>query len=185
MDGHDFTCIGTRRIETSLLKSYPLGIKELSPLLKTIKAAKVDAVLEMSYPPDTFLITEQSNVIGLNSKVFFLTVGVAFPSYRDKFGEAAVEGVMGTGAWNPNVKYHGAREYFDRHVKRWGKEPDRLASAFCYAGLHIMQQAIGKVGSLDRKKTRDYIATERFPTVTGPVNFVDQFNIQSPGEISQ
>jgi branched-chain amino acid transport system substrate-binding protein len=172
-------------IEVVIDKSYPLGTKDLSPLLKEIKAADVDALLGMSYPDDTFLITSQSQTIKLNPKLFYLGVGVAFPVYRDKLGVAAVEGVMGAGAWNPRVPYPGAKEYFDRHVEKWNKEPDRWASAFAYASLQILEQAIEKTGSLDRKKLRDVIAGETFPTVIGPVKFEGGFNIQAPGEIGQ
>jgi branched-chain amino acid transport system substrate-binding protein len=177
--------LGMAGIDVAVFKSYPLSAQDLSPLLKTIKAADVDALLGMSYPPDTFLITEQSKVIDLNPKVFYLGVGVAFPAYRDKFGVATVEGIMGAGAWNPKLPYPGAKEYFDRHVKRWGTEPDRWGSAFAYASLQILEQAIEKVGSLDRKKIRDAIATNTFPTVIGPVKFEGGFNVQSPGEIGQ
>jgi len=172
-------------IEIPILKSYPLGVKDLSPLLKTIKAANVDALLCMSYPDDTFLITGQTKAVGLNPKLFYLGVGVAFPVYRDKFGVGMVEGIMGAGAWNPKVPYPGAKDYFDRHVKRWEKEPDRWASAFAWASLQILEQAIEQVGSLDRKKIRDAIASGTFSTVVGPVSFEGGFNIQAPGEIGQ
>ncbi len=178
--------LGMAGIDTVILKSYPLGTKDLSPLLKTIKAAKVDAVLGMSYPDDTFLITKQAKELGLNPKVFYLGVGVAFPIYKQMFGgPAAVEGMMGAGAWNPKLPFPGAKEYFARHVKRWNKEPDRWGSAFAYASVQILEQAIEKVGSLDRTKIRDVIASETFPTVIGPVRFEGGFNVQSPGEIGQ
>jgi branched-chain amino acid transport system substrate-binding protein len=178
--------LGLKGIDTVILKSYPADTKDLSPLLKTIKAAKVDALLCMSYPNDTFLITKQAKELGLNPKVLYLGVGVAFPIYKKMFGgPEVVEGIMGAGAWNPRVPYPGAQEYFDRHVKMWNEEPDRWASAFTYASLQILEQAIEKVGSLDRKKIRDTIATETFPTVIGPVKFEGGFNVQSPGEIGQ
>lgn len=177
--------LGVKGIDVSLLKSYPLGAIDLSSVLKTIKAANVDAVLGMSYPPDTFLITEQAKTTGLNPKVFYLGIGVGFPAYRDKFGVTTVEGMMGEGAWNSKSPFPGAKEYYDRHVKRWNKEPDRAGSANAYASLQVLAQAIEKAGSLDHKKVRDAIATGTFPTVIGPVKFVDGFNIQSPGEIGQ
>jgi len=178
--------LGLKKLDVVTLKSYPLDVKDLSPLLKTIKAAEVDALLCMSYPNDTFLITKQAKELGLNPKLFYLGVGVAFPVYKQMFGGPdAVEGIMGAGAWNPRVPYPGAKEYFERHVKRWNKEPDRWASAFAYASLQILEQAIEKVGSIDRKKIRDTIATQTFPTVIGPVRFEGGFNVQSPGEIGQ
>lgn len=177
--------LGVKGIDVAILKSYPLAVKDLSPLLKSIKAANVDALLGMSYPPDTFLITEQAKAIGLNPKVFYLGVGVAFPVYRDKFGVENVQGIMGAGAWNPKLPFPGAKEYFDRHLKRWGKEPDRWGSAFAYASVQIIEQSIDMTGTLNRKKLRDAIATNTFPTVIGPVKFEGGFNLQSPGEIGQ
>jgi branched-chain amino acid transport system substrate-binding protein len=178
--------LGMAGMDTVILKSYPLGVKDLSPLLKTIKAAKVDALLAMSYPDDTFLMTKQAKELGLNPKLFYLGVGVAFPVYKQMFGgPGAVEGIMGAGAWNPKLPYPGAKGYFDRHVKRWNTEPDRWGSAFAYASVQILEQAIEKVGSLDRAKIRDVIATEAFPTVIGSVKFEGGFNVQSPGEIGQ
>jgi branched-chain amino acid transport system substrate-binding protein len=178
--------LGMAGMDTVILKSYPLGVKDLSPLLKTIKAAKVDAVLAMSYPDDTFLMTKQAKELGLNPKLFYLGVGVAFPVYKQMFGgPGVVEGIMGAGAWNPKLPYPGAKEYFDRHVKRWKTEPDRWGSAFAYASVQILERAIEAAGSLDRAKIRDIIAAETFPTVIGPVKFDGGFNVQSPGEIGQ
>jgi branched-chain amino acid transport system substrate-binding protein len=178
--------LGLKKIDVAVLKSYPLDTKDLSPLLKTIKAAEVDALLCMSYPNDTFLLTKQAKEMGYNPKLFYLGVGVAFPIYKQMFGgPEAIEGIMGAGAWNPKVPYAGAKEYYDRHLKKWGKEPDFWGSAFAYASLQILEQSIEKVGSLDRTKIRDYIATATFPTVIGPVKFEGGFNVQSPGEIGQ
>jgi len=171
-------------IKVLLSETYPMGAKDLSPLLKKVKAANPEAVLAFSYPGGTILLTKQAKTIGLNPEVFFATVGVAFPFYRDMFKSENVEGIMGAGAWNPNVKYPGAREFYDAHVKHSGQEPDRWGSAFSYASVQIMEQAVAKVG-LDNKKIRDLYASETFPTIIGPVKFVNQFNIQAPGEVGQ
>jgi branched-chain amino acid transport system substrate-binding protein len=178
--------LGLKKIEVAVLQSYPLDVKDLSPLLKTIQAANVDALLCMSYPNDTFLITKQCMDMGYNPKLLYLGVGVAFPVYKNMFGgPQAVEGIMGAGAWNQKVPYAGAKEYYDRHLKKWGETPDFWGSAFAYASLQILEQSIEKVGSLDRKKIRDYIASQTFQTVIGPVRFEGGFNVQSPGEIGQ
>jgi len=164
-------------------KSYPIGVKDLQPVLSDIMAKKPDAFIALSYPPDTFLITGQSKAIGFNPKAFYAAVGTAFPVYRDKMGAETVEGVMGLGTWNPKAN-PAARAYFEAHVKRWQKEPDRWASAHCWAGLQITQLAIEKVG-LDRKKMRDYIAANEFDTIIGKIKFKDGENISTPGVVSQ
>jgi branched-chain amino acid transport system substrate-binding protein len=171
-----------RGIQIVEKKSYPLGVKDLQPVLADIKAKNPDAFVALSYPPDTFLITGQSKALGFNPKLFYTAVGTAFPVYRDKFGPTA-EGVMGLGTWNPKMSPAG-KAYFDAHVKRWNKEPDRWASAHAWAGLQILEQAVAKVG-LDRKALRDYIAANEFDTIIGKVRFKNGENVATPGVVSQ
>ena len=163
-------------------KSYPLGVKDLQPVLNDIKAKNPEAFVSLSYPPDTFLVTGQAKAIGFNPKVFYAAVGTAFPVYRDKMGPMA-EGVMGLGTWNPKMSPQ-AKVYFDAHVARWKKEPDRWASAHAWAGLQILQQAVEKVG-LDRKALRDHIASTEFSTVIGKIRFRNGENVSTPGVVSQ
>jgi branched-chain amino acid transport system substrate-binding protein len=171
-----------KKIEIAENKSYPLGVKDLSPVLKAIKAKNVDAFLGITYPPDTILASKQAREIGFAPKVFYSSVGTAFPLYKDVMG-ASAEDVMGMGSWNTKTS-PAAKAYFDAHVKKFGKEPDRWASGHCWAGLQIMQQAIEKVG-LDRKALRDYIAATEFQTIIGPIRFKGSENVSTPGTIGQ
>ncbi len=164
-------------------KSYPIGVKDLAPVLKDIQAKNPDAFVALSYPPDTFLVTGQAKAIAFNPKVFYAAVGTAFPVYRDKMGAATVEGVMGLGTWNPKMS-PAAKAYFDAHVARWKKEPDRWASAHAWAGLQILQQAVEKAG-LDRRAVRDYIAGNEFNTIIGKIRFRNGENVSTPGVVSQ
>jgi branched-chain amino acid transport system substrate-binding protein len=171
-----------RGIQIVEKKSYPPGVKDLQSVLSEIKAKNPDAFVSLSYPPDTFLITGQSKAIGFNPKLFYSAVGTAFPVYRDKFGPTA-EGVMGLGTWNPKTS-PAAKAYFDAHVARWKKEPDRWASAHTWAGLQILEQSVAKVG-LDRKALRDYIANNEFDTIIGKIRFKNGENVSTPGVVSQ
>jgi branched-chain amino acid transport system substrate-binding protein len=164
-------------------KSYPIGVKDLKPVLNDIKAKNPDAFVALSYPPDTFLITAQSREIGFNPKGFYASVGTAFPVYRDKFSAATVEGVMGLGTWNPKTSA-ATKAYFDQHIARHKKEPDRWASAHAWAGLQILQQAVDKAG-LDRKALRDAIANGEFDTIIGKIRFKNGENVSTPGVVSQ
>jgi branched-chain amino acid transport system substrate-binding protein len=171
-----------KKIEIAENKSYPLGVKDLAPVLKAIKAKNVDAFLGITYPPDTILASKQAKEIGFNPKLFYSSVGTAFPLYKDVMG-ASAEDVMGMGSWNAKTS-PAAKTYFEAHSKRFGKEPDRWASGHAWAGLQILQQAIEKVG-LDRKALRDYLAATEFQTIIGPIRFKGSENISTPGTIGQ
>jgi branched-chain amino acid transport system substrate-binding protein len=176
------TALKAKNISIVEKKSYPLGVKDLSPVLRDFKARNPDAFLGITYPPDTFLVTGQAREIGFNPKVFYAAVGSAFPVYKQRMGDA-IEGVSGLGTWNPRTSAP-AKAYFDAHVAKFQKEPDRWASAHAWAGLQILQQAVEKVG-LDRKALREHIASNEFDTIIGKIRFKDGENISTPGIVSQ
>lgn len=163
-------------------KSYSLGAKDVSPILKGFKAAGVDAFVGLTYPPDNILATAQAKEIDWNPAVWLTAVGTAFPFYRDRFKGA--EGVMGIAGWNPKVKFAGAREYYDAHVKKHQKEPDRWGSAFAYASLQILERCVAEVG-LDRKRIKEMLDSTEFQAVIGPVRFVKGSNVSTPGMVGQ
>jgi branched-chain amino acid transport system substrate-binding protein len=147
-------------------KSYPFGSQDMQPVLKDAQAAKPDVLLAFSYPPDTFAITDASKVLAFNPKVFFVGVGTAFPVYKAKYGESA-EGVMGIGGSDASLE--GVKWYIKHHKDVIGKEPDRWASPITYASLQVLQQAIERVGKLDRAAVTKEINTGSFDTIIGKI----------------
>lgn len=154
-------------------RSYPLGTPDLSPVVKGAKAANPDAFIAWSYPPDTFGLTAQAKVVGLNTKVFYTAVGTAFPAFGAKNG-AAANGILGAGGINPDTPE--IRAYVAAHKKATGKAPDSWASPMVYASLQILEQAIEGVGSKDRKAVIAYIKANAFKTVIGEIRFKNQNN---------
>ena len=163
-------------------KSYPLGVKDLAPVLRGIKDLNPDAFIGITYPPDTILASRQAREVGFNPKFFYASVGTAFQLYKNVMA-ANTEGVIGMGSWNGKTS-PGAKAYFDAHTKKFGKEPDRWASGHAWAGLQILQQAVEKVG-LDRKALREQIAKNEFKTILGPIRFEGSENASIPGTVSQ
>jgi branched-chain amino acid transport system substrate-binding protein len=172
-------------IKMPILQGFPPDIQDLSPLIKKIEAEKVDGVMSYSYPPQTFLLTKQMPALGYNPKFFQNGVGTQFPDYRDAFGAAGVDGVFGQWALTPKLPYKGAKEYFEAYKKKFGKEAPMGGDAIAYASLQILEQAIQKVGDLDRIKIRDVIAAGTFDTIIGPIKFAKNVNTHWPGDIGQ
>jgi branched-chain amino acid transport system substrate-binding protein len=171
-------------IQVAERKSYPLGIKDLSPVLRSIKDLNPDAFIGITYPPDTILASKQSKEIGFNPKFFYASVGTAFQLYKNVMTPAGAEGVLGMGSWNSKSSA-GAKAYFDAHVKKFGgKEPDRWASGACWAGLEILTAAVAKAG-IDRKAIREYVAATEHNTILGKIKFTGSENTATPGSVSQ
>jgi branched-chain amino acid transport system substrate-binding protein len=159
-------------------------VKDLGPVLRSIKDKNPDAFVGFTYPPDTILASKQAKEIGFNPKFFYASVGTAFQLYRNVMTPAGAEGVLGMGSWNGKTS-PGAKAYFEAHTKKFaGKEPDRWASGHCWASLEILTQAVAKVG-LDRKAIRDYVANTEHGTIIGKVKFTGSENTATPGTVGQ
>lgn len=154
-------------------KSYPFGSQDMQPVLKDAQAANPDVLLAFSYPPDTFAITDTAKVIGFNPKAFFVGVGTAFPGYKGKF-QANAEGVMGIGG--SDAALPGIKWYIQHHKEVIGREPDRWASPITYASLQVLQQAIERVGKIDRAAVIKEINTGSFDTIIGKVKLENGLN---------
>ena len=151
-------------------KSYPFGTQDLQPIIKDAQAAAPDSFIAFSYPPDTIGLTDQAKLSGFSPKVFYVGVGTAFPIYKGKFG-ASAEGVMGVGGSNADLP--GIKWYIQHHKEVIGREPDRWASPITYASLQVLQQAIERVGKIDRAAVIKEINTGSFETIIGKVQLKD------------
>ncbi|RYF58880.1 MAG: twin-arginine translocation pathway signal protein, partial [Comamonadaceae bacterium] len=123
------------------------------------------------YPPDTILLSDQARVAAFNPKVFFTGVGTQFPFFRAKYGEGA-QGQMGLGGIDgesPRVK-----DYLARFKASTGKDPENWASPVTYASLQVLQQAVERVGKIDREAIVKDIKANSFETVLGNIRFENQ-----------
>jgi branched-chain amino acid transport system substrate-binding protein len=147
-------------------RAYPVETRDMRPTLRDIKRLNPDIFAAFSYPPDTMAITEQARELGFNPKVFYTSVGTAYPSFKQRFGSDA-EGVMGMGGWNPDLP--ASKAYVQQHVALTGQEPDGWASPVTYASLQMLQQAIERVGRIDRAAVIKDLQTGTFQTILGPI----------------
>jgi len=132
------------------------------------------------------LSTSQAIELGINFKVFALSVGPAFTFYKNAFGAGMVEGIIGGGAWN--AKSSPGAKKFAAHYKQVSGEDmgNYWGSIYFYSAMQHFKQAIEKAGTLDQKKIRDVMAKEKFDTALGPFWYDKrQISVNHPGEIGQ
>jgi branched-chain amino acid transport system substrate-binding protein len=155
--------------EFAIRKTYPLGSADLTNEIKEAKASDADTFIAYSYPPDTFMLTNTAVTQGYNPKIFHLGVGTSFSRYAANFKEKA-NGALGIGGWDPTVA--GAQDYVKRLTALAGQAAgDGWAAPVTYASLQLLEQAIEKAGTLDRKKLLDAIANGGpYETIVGPID---------------
>jgi branched-chain amino acid transport system substrate-binding protein len=151
-------------------KSYPLGTQDYAPVVKAAKAANPDAFVAWSYPPDTFGLTDQAKIEGLNVKAYYNAVGCAFQGFSQKNG-AAAENVLGAGGVvdSPEI-----RAFYKKHKEVTGVDADYWGSPFYYSMLQMLTQSIEAVGSMDRMAIADHMRKNKFKTLIGEVEMPTQ-----------
>jgi branched-chain amino acid transport system substrate-binding protein len=149
--------------------TYPAGTTDFTPMINEAMASGADAFVAFSYPPETFAITEQSQVAKFNPKIMYLGVGTGFPAYGKKNGENA-EGIMSLGGIDPKNEANAA--YRKKHEEVTGKAPDLWGSVVTYNSLQMLQEAIKRKG-LDKEAVAAELSTGTFQTVLGEVKLED------------
>ncbi|MEM2384547.1 MAG: ABC transporter substrate-binding protein [Candidatus Bathyarchaeia archaeon] len=106
--GAIYSALYTRGIIPVIYESYPLGITDMSPLIKKLKEANIDTLVASSYPDDGILLIRQSIEFGFSPKIWIGGPGFIFPPLTvDIFGPDIMDGIS---------HYHGARCFRDSPV---------------------------------------------------------------------
>jgi branched-chain amino acid transport system substrate-binding protein len=167
-------------LEVTYSKGYPAGVSDLQPLLREAMATDPDGFFAFSYPPDTFMVTEQAKIVGFSPPIWYTAIGTPFPGFKGKFGNN-VEGILMYGGVDAGAQ--GIKEYYAAHKAMFNRDSEAGAVGV-YGCLEVVQQAIEAVGEIDRKKIRDAIAAGPFKTVWGDIKFKDQRN-ENPWSVGQ
>ena len=148
-------------------EKYPRKTSDVSAQLSKIKSLNPDVILAASYFPDAVLITRQMKELDVNPKMAAFTVGPALPAFGRDLGELA-DYVYGSSQWEPDPRlpFPQQKEWVERYKKRWNREPDYHAASG-WSATQVMEACVKKVGSLNRDKIRDCLATTNMMTVHG------------------
>jgi branched-chain amino acid transport system substrate-binding protein len=154
-----------RGLEVVLQEAYPKAQTDFAALLTKIKAARPDVLAAATYFDDVVAITRQMKELDVNVRMFGTTVGGDLPEFYKALDRTA-EYVYGASQWEPGLAYPGAREFAGTYEAEFGRPPSYHAAA-AYAACMLMVEAIGKTGSLEPDRLRDYLLKLSTTTVFG------------------
>ena len=171
-------------IEVVVNEEYAPGVKDMTATLTAVKQAAPDAMLSLSYPPDSILYMNQAREIGIEAPFQLVLIGPTAAFFSGMFG-ANLDGVVTVAHWSPaQDQWPKAKPFFDAFKAKFGEAPDYLDSALAYMSLEILQQAVSSAG-LDKAKIRETIGNTTFDTINGPVRFDGVQNVETPTMLLQ
>ncbi len=145
---------------------YPLGEKDFSAYLTSIKDADPDVVLASGYYAEAAGIVKQAYEMGLRSQILG-EEGYDSPKFIELAGAEAAEGTIIVTNLDRDDPRPVVQEFISEYRKRYGMEPD-MVGASNYDAFMIIADAIRRAGTTDPEQVRDAIAaTSDFDGVTG------------------
>jgi branched-chain amino acid transport system substrate-binding protein len=146
-------------------EAYPKGNTDFSALLTKVRAANPDIIAAATYFDDAVALTRQMRELGVNPKMFGVTVGGDLPEFYDTLKQNA-EYIYGATQWEHTLPYPGNQEFFDSYKKEFNHEPS-YHSAAGYAGCLTYAEAVKRAGSLDADKVREQLLKLEMKTAFG------------------
>ena len=148
-------------------RSYQDGKKDLPGMLKQIKEVNPKAIINTSYPPDSYELLALLKSMQYKPQVLSMPIVPAHPDFQLKVGDIA-NGVMGPSQWEPEDRIHfpGTRKFIREFLSYSGHMPSFHATS-AYAACQLIEQAVNHTNSLDNTKLRNYIASLDTVTVLG------------------
>ena len=107
------------KLKVVMNEGYQSGGVDFKPLLVKVKQANPDVIYMISYLTDASLLMKQSMELKLTPKIFVGGgAGFTLPEFGENAGKAG-NMVYSATLWYQTLPYPGAREYYDKFVKRY------------------------------------------------------------------
>jgi branched-chain amino acid transport system substrate-binding protein len=154
-------------LNISFSEEFKAGTHDLTGLASRVKAANPQALIVCGHFDESVDMIESLRKIKWRPKNYFATVGPATPEfYRKLKGDAEL--VFSSSQWEPEVMYgpDDRKIFLEPFIKKYHITPSYHA-ADAFAACQILETAILKTLSLDRKKIRDVLSTMDAMSIIG------------------
>ena len=165
-----------RGMDVVFFERFSIGALDHSSALTQIKNQAPHWIFATGYVNDLVLIKKQMGDLGMDTSVLTMVAGPAYKEFVNALGKGA-ENISSAAWWHPAVRYQskdvfGSTENFNKAFrdKYKGSEPDYGEASAAAVGV-VLQLAIEKAGTIDRKKVRDVLASMNEMTFFGPIKF--------------
>ncbi len=167
-------------VRVVLSEGYQSGAVDFKPILQKVKSLRPDILYMVSYLMDASLLMRQSKELDINPQAFIGGgAGHTLPEFLQNAADAS-EYCMSATLWTPQVKYPGAKAFFDGFRQKFGKEPD-YHGVEAYAAAYVLADALKRAKTWTPEDLRAALAGTEMMTAFGPVKFVswDKFTNQN------
>lgn len=150
-----------------LFEGFKKGTKDLDSIAIKVNASNAQALIVCGHLDEAVNMKLSLKNMGWQPKAYFASVGPAVQAFHERLG-ANADGVFSSSQWEHHSRLNlpGCHEFYDAYMRTYDKAPSYHAAS-AYAAGQILEAAIKKTKSLDRKKIRDVLSAMDTMTILG------------------
>ena len=164
-----------RGMSVVYFEKYAIGTLDFSATLTQMKSQAPHWIFATGYINDLVTMKKQMADLKIEAPVMTMVTAPAFKEFIDATGKGS-ENITTAAWWHPAARYKGkdlfgtTENYNKAFTAKYKIDPDYSPASASAAGA-ILQMAIEKAGTVERKKVRDALAAMNEMTFWGPVKF--------------
>jgi len=152
-------------ISVLLFSGFEKGTKEYADIARKAQESNAHALIVCGHLEEAVGVRLALKQIGWYPKVYYAAVGPALQVFHERLGHDA-DYTFSSSQWERHNRLPGSQAYYKAFVKAYGVEPSYQA-ANAYAAGELLEKAIKKAGSLDRRKIRDILSAMDTMSIIG------------------
>lgn len=155
------------KLDVVLFERFEKKRTDLSDIALRVKASRAQALIVCGHLDEAVSMRRALKKISWYPAAYYASVGPATDAFHDLLGEDA-NGVFSSSQWEEQAgaAFPKGKEFIAAFKRRFGESPTYHAATAYAAGM-ILQEALQKVGRLDRTALRETLATLDTMTLIG------------------
>ncbi len=150
-----------RGIKVVVDEVYNLPLSDATPLVSKAKMRGAEMLACMSFFDDGVMIMRASKAMNFKPKLIFQMIASTIPAWMKELGPDG-NNVIGPIWWHPRLPFPDNSKINEAAKARFGipAAPNFFGLGYCY--MKTLELGVQGAGSLDNKKVRDYLSSNKF-----------------------
>lgn len=148
-----------------LFEGFKKGTRNLDDIAQRVKASRAEVLIVCGHLDEAVNMRSSLKNIGWYPRVYYASVGPALRAFYDRLkGDAEL--TFSSSQWEQRAAFPGSENFYKAFTEAYKVEPSYHA-ATAYAAGQILETAVKKAGSLDKKKVREILSAMDTMTIIG------------------
>jgi len=168
-----------RGVKVVVDEMYNLPLNDATPLVSKAKGKGAEILCCLSFFDDAVMIMRAAKTLNYNPKLIFQQLASIVPAWMKELGEDG-NYVINSSFWHDHLPFHGNREINEGARTRLGMSAGPLFFGFSYSWMKTLELAVQGAGTLDNRKIRDCLRSNKFDLPYGKGITFDKRGLPNP-----